>query len=85
MNALQQRGGRAARLELDAQLAHHAFDLAKHDGDRVGKRRLGDTRRVIAFRRARREADELPGERQPAHDQDQPANKNIRLARGEVR
>jgi hypothetical protein len=80
VNAFEQRSERAACLELDAQLADHAFDLAQHDGDRLGKRRFGDTRRLIAFRGACCEADKLPGERQPAHHQDQPAKENIRLA-----
>ena len=68
------------RLELAAQIVHHALDLAQHDGDRSPIRRLRDARGLIRLGRARREANELPRRRQPAHDQHEAVEEHVGLA-----
>ncbi len=84
MNALEQRGDRPPRFELDPQLAHHGLDLAEHDGHGIGKRRLGDARGLVALRCARSNTDQLPGRRQLAHHENQAAEENVCLARCKV-
>ena len=60
-----------AALEFALELAHQPFGFCEYHRDRGRIGSSGDPRRIVAFRRADGQPDQLPGCCEPSHHQDQ--------------